>query len=1078
MNKQRNFKVLIAFFFLSLSCLTNVYAQEQKVTVNLKNVSLKDVFKEIEKQTTYRFSYRNNLLDNRKDITTSKVNVDVSAVLNDILKGRDLEYKIVSSKMIAISQKRKDAMPKGKTQKVSGVVRDKDGEPIIGANVRVMNTSIGTITDVDGNFSLDVPDDGKLGITYIGYNDQILAIEDKKSFKIILEEDNKVLDEVVVIGYGTVKKSDLTGAVANLSADESNKGGVSTSVGQMLQGHVAGLISQQGSPQPGGSTDVVIRGRNSIYGSSAPLYIVDGFPFNPSSAPDAGSVGFSSSGSRDPLNFINPNDIENISVLKDAAATAIYGTRGANGVIIITTKRGLLGRLKVNYDGYAGLQTQAKKYDMMSGPEYMNYWNNQEGGPKFTQEQINNAKTTNWVDQVTRQGFVQSHQINLSAAGNDLRYYFSAGYYDQDGILKSSAMSRYTARSNVEYKKDKLKINTNISYANIKDQNQPDAGGSRNSMLESALSFAPYLEPSADGSYVADPGSAFKVYPNSLLNISDISKSDRTDINANIEYEIIKGLKPQLKVGYNVQNVTRTFFLPSTTPLNGGLPDSDGRFHKGRASVTGNRNEDITLEGLLNYNQTFKNSLNLSALAGYSYLSRKWNGNRAKGEGFSPIDVFGSNNIGAADKQYADSWKGDNAIISGFGRLDLSCKDKYFVTGTVRRDGASNFGENNKWGWFPGASAAWKISNEDFMKKYTYINQLKLRIGWGMTGNSGFGNYLSQSLYYVSNSGGAIIGQQQLTATRLADTKANPDLKWEKTSQFNAGIDLALFNILDISLDFYKKKTTDLIIPMKLPTESGLNQQWVNAADFDVKGFESTISATIVNDKDINWTTNFNLGWSDNKVSKINLSGDAAISSLQDIGIIVGEKPNSYFMYKFKSINEDGAMTFYDLNNDGSVDSKDRMVMGSSDPNVTLGLGNSISYKGITLDLFFDAALGRKLHNWHKADHSSAYLADPSNLYRCTLTEKDLPKYYLQAVGGSFTNNDRWLEDGSYCRLQNVTLSYNFPKTAFGNIVDNIKVYVQGQNLLTFSKWSGVNPESNGLYPSLRSFTGGLSVTF
>lgn len=1078
MNKQQNLKMLITFILLFVLCLGNVYAQSQRITINLKNASLSEVFQEIEKQTTYRFSYRNTVLDNRKDITISKTNETVSSVLDAVLKDKGLDYKIVSSKMIAISVKSKQTTPSGKIQRITGTVKDEKGEPIIGANIKVAGTSLGTITDLDGNFSLDAPADGELTVSYIGYDEQQVVVNDKKSFTIVLKEDTKVLDEVVVIGYGTVKKSDLTGSVANISANESNKGGVSTSVGQMLQGRVAGLVSSQGSPQPGGSSDIVIRGRNSIYGSSAPLYIVDGFPFNPSTAPDAGSVGFSSSGSRDPLNFINPNDIENVSVLKDAAATAIYGTRGANGVIIITTKHGRSGGLKVNYDGYAGIQTQAKKYDMMNATEYMNYWNAQEGGPKFTQEQIDNATTTNWVDQVMRTGFVQSHQVNLSAAENGLRYYFSAGYYDQNGILKSSAMSRYTVRSNIEYQKKKLKINTNVAYANIKDENQPDAGGARNSMLESALSFAPYLTPSTDGSYVSDPASTFKVYPNSLLDISDITKSARTDVNTSLEYEIISGLKPQIKFGYNIQNVTRIFFLPSTTPSNGGLPDSDGRFHKGRASVTENRNEDITIEGLLTYNKALGSGLNISALAGYSYLLRKWEGSRARGEGFSPIDIFEANNMGAADKQYAESWKGDNAIISGFGRLDVSWKDRYFITGTIRRDGASNFGENNKWGWFPGISAAWKISSEKFMAKYKNINQLKLRVGWGVTGNSGFDNYLSQYLYNVSNNNGAIIGQDQVTAIRLSDTKANPDLKWEKTAQLNVGIDLVAFEILSLNLDFYKKKTSDLIIPMKLPSESGLNQQWVNAADFDVQGIEGTIGANLINSKNFNWSANFNLGWNDSKVSKINLTGDAALSSLQDIGIIEGEKPRSYYLYKFKEINEDGALTFYDLNNDGSVDTKDRMVMGSSDPDVTMGLGNTFTYKGLTLDFFFNAALGRKLLNSHKAQHTSAYLADPSNLYRCTLTEANLPKYYNQSVGGDFTNNSRWLENASYLRLQDVTLSYEFPKTVLGKVIDNLKVYVQAQNLFTVSEWSGVNPESNGLYPSLRSFTGGISVTF
>lgn len=1045
-----------------------------QITVSIKNQTIEQALRTIERTSDYRFFYNSQLPDLGVRVSLETNDQPIDTVMSSLLKNTALTYELKANKQIYLTLAK--AEKTADESSISGTVYDSNHTPIAGVAVYVAGANTGTTTDSNGAYRLAAAPGATLKFSYLGYLSVELKVGVATQYDVVMKEDMQKLDEVVVVGYGYVKKSDLTGAVANISADDSNKGGVSTSVAQMLQGRVAGVVSLQSSPQPGGGADIIIRGRNSIYGSSAPLYIVDGFPYNPVGSPSSGE-NFGNNG-RDPLNFINPNDIESVAVLKDASATAIYGTRGANGVIIITTKRGASGQLKVNYDGYAGVQTQAKKYDLLNGPEYMKYWNEQDAGPKFTAEEVANAPSTDWVDQITQTGFVQSHMVNLSAAQNNLNYYFSAGYYDQTGIVKSAEMQRYTARSNIEYTRGKWSISTNMSYANIKDKNQADNGSSRNSILESAISFAPYLEPSKDGSYVVDPGSSFKVYPISLLDISDLTKSDRIDLNAKIEYEIIEGLKPQVKIAYNVQNGVRDFYLPSTTPLNGGRPDTDGKFHSGKSSVTSSRNTGFTFEGLLNYNRTFWEHLNVVALAGYSYMKTEWSGTRAKGEEFTPEDIFGSNNLESAKTQKAESWKGDNVIISGFGRLDLSWKDKYFLTGTIRRDGASNFGENNKWGWFPGVSAAWKISNEGFLSAVPQINLLKLRIGWGVTGNSGFDSYLSQSTYNVSKADGAIIGQDLVTAVKLNATLANPDLKWEKTSQFNVGFDLALFDRLNVNFDFYKKKTTDLIIPMKLPMESGLNEQWVNAADFDVMGVELAINANIIHRNNFDWNVDFNFGWNDNKVSKINIAGESAKSSLESIGIIEGEKPNSYYGYKFKEINEAGAMTFYDLDNSGAVDNKDRMVLGAPDPTFTLGLGSSFSYKGFAFDFFFDSALGRKLLNTNKAEHTSAYTADPANLYKCVLTEKNLPKTYNQTVGGDFTNNSRWIENASYLRLQNITLSYTFGTKTFGNIIKSLKIYVQGQNLFTISPWSGINPESNNLYPSLRSFTGGLSITF
>jgi TonB-linked SusC/RagA family outer membrane protein len=1048
----------------------------QGVTLNMNNVTVRDAFDALKREYQYLFVYESNDVNTQKVISVSAQSLDEA--LNQILAGQDVTFE-VNDKNIVIRKSapiRTQAIDR-QTKRVTGTVVDETGEPVIGVNVREKSTTNGTITDAEGHFSLNVVDNAVLQISFIGYVTQEISKlpVGGKPLLITLLEDTQALEEVIVIGYGTVKKSDLTGSVANISADKSNVGGASTSVGQMIQGRIAGLTVQQNSAQPGGANSVIIRGRNSIYGSVAPLYIVDGFPYDAASAPSS-DQSFGNPG-RDPMNFINPNDIETVSILKDAAATAIYGTRGANGVIIITTRKGKSGKMRVTYDGYVSAQSQAKKYELLNGPEYMTYWSQFQQGPTYTAEEIARATTTDWVGEVLQNGFIQSHQVNLSAAEKYLRYYFSAGYYDQTGIVRNAEMQRMSVRSNVDYQKDKLKIFTHLSLTNINDRNQSDNGGTRNSILESAICFAPNLSKSTDGSYVSDEGSNFNIYPLSVFGIDDRTKSDKTDVNIDINYEVLPGLTPQLKLGYNIQNAYRTFFMPSTTPSNGGVPNGEGRFHNGMASATSLRNAGYVLEGLLNYNQTIADNLKLIALAGYSYQYAGWEGNRTKGQEFSPVDIFGPNNMGASTTQYASTWKGENVIISGFGRADLTWKDKYFLTGTLRRDGSSKFGETNKWGWFPGVSAAWNINKESFLTNAERLDLLKLRAGWGVTGNSGFDNYLSLPTYTVVKDDGAVIGQQMNAATKLNTTLANPNLKWEKTAQFNLGIDVSFNRKYQISFDLYRKNTSDLIIPMPLPLESGLSQQWINAANFEVNGAELSFEGRVIQARDFNWTTNFAFGWNDNKVTKINVTGESVRTSLQSIGILEGEKPRSYYYYKFKEINADGALTFYDLDDNGEVNALDRTVVGNPDPDVIMGWGNTLGYKIAELSFFFDSALGRQLHNTNKAEHTSAYLAHPRNLYKSVLTEANLPRTNT-AVRGDFTNNSRWVEDASYLRLQNITLAFNIPPELFRRKIENLKLYVQGQNLWTYSKYSGVNPETNNLYPSVRTITGGLSITF
>jgi len=1069
---------------------------QEKITLSFSNISLEEAIRQIEAAGRYTFFYDVNQTDLKQKVSLQAKDESLEKAIQSMLSSTNLTFEI-EGRQIALINKQTTIAPGSRSKKITGVIKDEQGYEMIGVSVSVKNTTTGTVTDMDGGFSLDVPENAQLLISYVGYISQEISVSGKTTFNIILKENSLALSEVVVVGYASRKVEDITGAVSNIRADKTNIGGASTSVDQMLSGRVSGIQFKQNTSQPGGGGKTIIRGHNSLFLKTDPLYVVDGFVINTPSTPDNGSS--FSAPDRDPLNSINPNDIESIAVLKDAAATAIYGAQGSNGVIIITTKRGKQGQMKFSYDGYLGVQTTAKTFDILNAQEYMKL-GNEMGQTTFSDEEIRNAKTTDWFDMVTRTGFIQNHNMNLSGGSENFRYYFSLGYYNMKGIVDNTGMDRFTGRSNIEYKKDKFLFSSNIFATQMKDTNQPTEGGTRNSVISSALAFAPNMTVrDENGIYSKDPNNDFIANPVSLLDIDDRIITDKLNFSASASYEVLPGLKPEIKMTYDIQNANRRFYVPSTTAYNGNFT------HGGTGSQNSMRSTGLLLNGLLHYDATFNEKHHVTGLLGYEYYARENNYFRAENSGFG-TDATGQYNLGGGNAPVIDSERNDRKDISGFGRVDYSYDDKYLATMTLRRDGSSVFGSNNKFAYSPGISVGWRMDKESFIEdRFDSIDLFKLRVGYGQSGNSGIDPYQSLSKYNMTSNG--VIGQGELVGATLTRFKDNPDLKWETTSQINIGIDYGIKSRFNGNLDFFVKNTKDMLVQVSQSPMTGHSYQWQNAASMRVWGIEYSLNSTNIQTKDFQWDTSLNISWTDNKITDYQIEDESSIASLNSIGIIKGKRTNSYYTYEIAGIDPNsGSYQYVDQNGDSQITVDDRTILGTPDPRVVIGLGNTFRIKNISVDFFFNSNLGNRLYNWTAASYTLPNSTSISNYFRETLnywtptnTNTDVAANRAHGNGNSLYNS-RWIEDAWFIRLQNLTLSYNLAAIpGVSKIFPVAKIYAQAQNLFVITPYSGLDPEAANnsyrpaeenlpaflpgsvdmnAYPPARTFTVGINFSF
>lgn len=976
-------------------------------------------------------------------------------------------------------------------QSVLGTVTDAEGVPLAGANILEKGTTNGTQTDFDGNFSIEVSDDAVLVISYIGYASKEVPVNGQSNISVNLAEDAAGLEEVVVIGYGTVKKSDLTGSVSSIQADKLNTDS-QASVGQVIQGRLPGVQVTQSSAEPGGGFSIRVRGTNSITAGNEPLYVIDGL---------AGA---------NPGNSLNPSDIKSIEVLKDASATAIYGARGSNGVVLITTKQGKKNApLEISYNVTTGFQSAAKKLDMMNAQEYMSFYNGvyRDRGiePLFSREDIDQAGVgTDWQDEILRSAMIQEHRVSFSGGSEDTQYYLSLNAFDQDGIVINSGFKRFGARVNLLHSiGERLKIGFNLNNSAEKENEVPLGLGvnSGAGVIAAALQLPPILP-------VFDPDGSYSTSLQDLSNpvaqaetIDEFVKTTRLFGNAFVEYEVLTGLKAKINVGYD-QSLTRGGeFLDVVT--------QKGSLAEGQATKNLRENNTYLFEFTTEYNKIFNEKHSLNLLGGYSYQEFTNSGFSASAQNF-PTTSFGPNNLGAGDPTVFDvgSFKGQNTIVSGFGRVNYSYDERYLMSGSFRADGSSRFGENNKFAYFPSGALAWNVSNESFFPSDGLVSNLKFRVSYGLSGNQEIDN--GRSLVLLGSGPIAVldgIEYQSIAPVQLA----NPNIKWETTEAFNLGID---FGILDGRLsgtvEYFQSNTRDLLLLLPIPTTTGFANSLQNVGDTRNSGFELSLSSRNFTG-DFLWTTDLNVATLQNEVRNLGelpriLQGN--VRFIQDFTLLeVGKPVNSYYGYLFDGVFQSqeevdnsadqanaslGGRKFRDLNDDGVIDDEDKTILGDPFPDYTLGLNNTFGYKGFSLDVFLEGKFGFELANFTNIDSENPI--DDLRNRQIYVLDRWTPENGTNA-NPSFANpsrtydfNSRVVEDASFLRLRNARLGYAFPNLDVKGI-SSLMVYASGQNLATWTKYRGYNPDVNALgssnvridysaYPIARIYSLGINVKF
>ncbi|WP_234998021.1 TonB-dependent receptor [Parabacteroides sp. Marseille-P3160] len=960
--------ICLLLLFTSFVFAENATSQNARVNLSKSKAILKEVLEEIEHQTDYLFISNLNV-DLEQKVSVKANNRPVREVLNELLKNTDLTYS-VEGVNIVLSRKNSSEVKQQARKKITGVVKDVNGEPIIGANVVEKGTTNGIITDMDGRFHMEVPEDAIIAVSYIGYNPQEVSVFNQFSFSVTLQEDLRTLDEVVVIGYGTVKKSDLTGSISSIEVNKI-KGVSVKSVDQMLQGRSAGLYMVQSSGMPGSGSSVRIRGGNSISGGNEPLYIIDGVPVYPSTDNNQTAL--------NPLNSIPTSDIASIEVLKDASSTAIYGSRGANGVIIITTKSGKSGKTTVSFESYLNIQNTAKEYKLLDAPTFERLSNEalvNAGGQPLYDESVTPA-TTDWQKLTANENaLVQNYQLSLSGGNENTTFLTSFNYFDQEGIIKSTDMKKYSFRTNLNHKvSSSINLGLNLTMTKV------DNNRSGLATLGNRLGVPPNVPViDSDGEYTYQYG-ADAVFDNPVAIIKDrVDRRSqfRTLNNVFAEWALLKNLKLRSSFGIDIIYTTSDIYNPNTV--------QSGRVQGGTATKNSNNSLMWINENILTYTNTWGKH-NLTGLIGFTQQSSNDNALSAGSYGYLN-DILEMNNLASGTTYSAPSssvikW----ALNSYLGRVNYTFDSKYLLTMSFRADGSSRFGKNNRWGHFPSAALSWRASEEPFVKEWSIFSNLKPRISLGITGNQdGIGTYPAFSLL---GSLGYPVNGKKITGYYPSQV-ANTNLKWESTAQYNGGVDIGFFNNrLNFVFDLYYKKTSDLLLNVTIPSSSGFTTGLKNIGQVENKGIELSVNATPLA-KEFVWTTNFNITFNKNKV--LNLGGLPSIfpaqPSHEDSGIQLGRiiqvgKPlGTFYGYVFDglfSTSDDiassaqpnaapGDIKYKDLSGpdgvpDNTINDLDRTTIGNAQPEFFGGFTNDFSYKNFDLNVNVIFNYGNDIYN-------------------------------------------------------------------------------------------------------------------
>ncbi len=1111
----------------------------QKLTYSKKNVALIQVFKEIQRQTGYNVVYSVRKLNDAKIINVNFKNAGFEEVLKKCLEGQPLIYTI-EEKTIVIREKENSFLDKIiehlkvdvqdkeaghlKAVQVKGRVTDDKGEPLPGVSIAIKGTKIGTTTDNNGSYSVSAPDGNAILVfSFVGFSKQEIFIQGRTAINVQLQTESSVLDEVTV-GYGTVRKSDLTGAVTSVKFNEKEAAQI-TSVDKLLQGRAAGVYVNSGSAAPGGAVNVRIRGASSFSGGNEPLYVVDGVIINTATQDVDNSLragtnpGNSSQEAQNGLTAINPQDIESIEVLKDASATAIYGSRAANGVVLVTTKKGKSGKAQIQYSSSVEVAQVSRMMPVLDGNEFATFRNQTEAmlgrGPAYNPSRIS---PIDWQKDIFQNGVTTNNRLSINGSNDKTNYYIAGGVLDNKGVIPTTGLSQADLRLNLTQNvSDRFKVSsrTGVIYRrNSMTQSTEQMGSASNSIIRQMLAKAPILDTLAADQVDLELNQDIEGPRAWLKDYDDISKEFRATEALTLDYKISPAFTVSILGGFDLRFKDRHRWF--------GKNLGQGRNTNGQLGYSSLKNYTYNTQGLLKYNKAYgKHRLN--GTAGVTFDKSDIENAYTVNEDFytEELRIYGLG-VGARINPFTEGFSG-SSILSGLARLIYSYDDKYVLTATGRADGTSRFAPGNKWGYFPSMAFAWRASEEKFIKDLNVFSTFKTRAGYGMTGNQAISPYSTLTRYsaafYASANDVPIVGAKPSLI-------ANKDLKWESSSQVNLGLDIGFFDDrLSVTADVYKKKTKDLLQQLNIPTSTGFSSIAVNRGSVENKGLELALEGVIANGS-VNWTIGGNIAFNRNKIADIGLpegkfgnlnlkaflgkdvSGGSEFHTPANI-FAEGYPMGMFFGYQTKGIYQQADVTghplalsgvalrpgdiyFVDQNGDGNITAADKVILGDPNPKFNYGFNSNLSYKQFSLNVFINGVYGNQIANGNKLkiEDTSAGLNITKDAYYQAWTPEQPGNLNPRLLykNGDFT--DRILEDGSYLRLGMVTLGY---KPVVKNLkwLKGLDLYVTGRNLLTITNYSGFDPEVNSFtndplrsgvdwssYPNTRSFVFGVNVTF
>ncbi|WP_428667422.1 TonB-dependent receptor [Runella sp.] len=1142
-------QMVVAVLFLSISHAHKMHAQEllnQRLTLSFESTEIKKVLQRIEKSAQVQFMYSSNVLQNSRKVTFAASNERLSDVLESLLTPLQVSYEVSGNRILLKRNKieKSAAVPDVLTppnvfalvdRQVSGKVSDENGAGLPGVSVILKGTSKGAITDVDGKYTLSVPD-GAVSLIYsfVGYEAQEVALGNQTTFNITLKVDVKSLSEVVVVGYGTQNRKDVTGSIASISSQDIKDLPV-TNVAEGMAGKLPGVLIQQTTGAPGNSPSIKIRGFGSISAGNGPLIVVDGQPLN------SGGLNNGSG-----LNLMNPNDIESVDVLKDASATAIFGSRGANGVMMITTKRGKAGRSRINFDYYTGVQEISKTMNMLNAQQFADF--SKEASNNAYLERVPGSLATDpnsvraagnryryprgeypgidfdnpsaltsydYQSMIFRQAPMSNYQLSGSGGTDKIQYMVSGNFLKQDGIINTSGLKRYTFRSNIDAQlSPKLKVGMSMSPSYTTERRvNSDGHWANNGVINAALSQAPIIPIyQADGVTYNSQASIAGAYDwagvtNPVANITELDNTASTLRllgNAYAELAIWKALKYRGSIGGDINYFRQNQFQTSAIPLNQLLPPN---------ANAGSSNTSQTINWVtshtLSYNFDLQSNHHFDALVGFEAQKNDFESNLVNANKF-PNDIVRT--LGAGVVISGNSSKEQWSLASYFGRVGYSYKDKYLVNASIRRDGSSRFGANQRYGIFPSGSIGWRVSEEPFMKNIPVISDMKLKVSYGLAGNNAFTNYGSIGTLGTDN----YVFGNNLVNGLATNSIGNDNLTWEKSRQTDIGLELGLWkNRIFLTVDYYSRITTDLLLSVQVPTLTGFASASRNIGKVENKGMEFGLTTRNLTGA-LKWNTDFNLSFNRNKVLALGPTGDA-IRSGTGVGetniTVIGKPLGNFYGYQQLGIFKDqadldsyphdatarpGDVKFADVNGDGKFNADDRTLIGNNQPDFIYGMTNTLSFKGIDLGITVQGIQGGQILNLSRRfienlEGNQNQLSTVLDRWKSPQQPGNgvVPRANERTTGNNNAISSRWVESASYFRIRNITIGYNLPKTVLDRVkIQSLRLYGGIQNAFTSTKYLGFNPEVSGYenaltggvdygsYPLARTYTIGLNIGF